>query len=117
MIRFNNAVRALGAILALATLSGCAEYFERRDALSPAGGDAVATNEVTQMVDPWPRASAQRNIGFNGERMENAVQRYRTNRTYPPSTEGTSGSYAPSQASSNSAPVGPTVTAPAAPVK
>jgi len=117
MSRSTNAVCALGLVLALSVLSGCSEYLDRRDTLSLAGGDAVATNEVTQMVDPWPRVSAQRNIGFNGERMENAVQRYRTNRTYPPSTEGTSGSYAPSQASSNSAPVGPTVTAPAAPVK
>jgi hypothetical protein len=117
MSRFDNAMRALGLVLTLTMLSGCAEYFERRDALSPAGGDAVATNEMTQMVDPWPRVSAERNIGFNGERIENAVQRYRTNRTYPPSTEGTSASYAPSQAANNTTPVGPTVTAPAAPVK
>ena len=113
----SNAMRALGLVLALSVLSGCAEYFERRDTLSAAAGDAVAANEITQMVDPWPRVSAQRNIGFNGERMENAVQRYRANRTYEPSNDGTSASYTPSQAPSNTTPVGPTVTAPAAPVK
>ena len=117
MRRSINAMRSLALVLALSGLSGCSEYLERRDALSPAAGDAVATNEITQMVDHLPRASAQRNIGFNGERMENAVARYRTNRTYPPSTEGTSTSYAASQSPNNTTPVGPTVTAPAAPVK
>ena len=113
----SKAVRGLALILVATALSGCAEYFERRDTISSTGGDAVATDVMTQMVDPWPRVSAQRNIGFNGERMENAVQRYRTNQTYPPSSGSTSTSYAPSQAPSNTTPVGPTVTAPAAPVK
>ena len=34
----------------------------------PSSGDAVAANRVTQMVDPWPPASANRNIAFNGEK-------------------------------------------------
>ena len=38
-----------------------------------------------QMVDPWPRDSANRDIAFNGEKMQAAVKRYRTDRVYPPS--------------------------------
>lgn len=117
MRSFSNPARALALACVLTLMSGCTEYLERRDAISPAAGDAVATNEITQMVDPWPRASAQRNIGFDGERIENAVERYRTNRTYPPSNGGTSASYAPAPPPNNTTPVGPTITQPAAPVK
>ena len=82
-------------------MTGCSEYLDRRDTIALGAGDAVATDEMTQMVDPWPRVAAERNIGFNGERMESAVQRYKTNRTYPPSNSGTSTSYAPTPAAAN----------------
>ena len=68
----------------IATLAGCSEYLDRRDTITLNGGNSVATNEVTQMVDPWPRSSADRNIAFNGEKMETAVNRYRTGRVIPP---------------------------------
>jgi hypothetical protein len=68
----------------------------------------VETNKVTQMVDPWPRASANRNISYNGEVIESAYARYRTGRVTPPSGTGTSAAY--QSAPSNTAPVGPTVT-------
>ena len=51
----------------LAALAGCSEYLDRRETISLSGGNAVATNEVTQMVDPWPRDSANRNIAYNGD--------------------------------------------------
>jgi ABC-type uncharacterized transport system auxiliary subunit len=41
----------LGVALA-ALLAGCAEYLDRRDAVSLNAGNAVATDQVTQMVDP-----------------------------------------------------------------
>jgi len=114
-----KAVRALALGLVLVTLSGCSEYLDRRDTISINGGDAVATDKVTQMVDPWPAASAEKNIGFSGERMETAMERYRTNRTYEPIGTGTSATYQPqpTQQPSNTTPLGPTVTQPAAPVK
>ena len=117
MPRHSNTMRALALGLLLATLSGCSEYLDRRDTISLNGGDAVATDRVTQMVDPWSPASANKSIGFNGERMETAVERYRTNRTYEPAGNGTSTTYQPSAAPNNTSPVGPTVTQPAAPVK
>jgi hypothetical protein len=42
------------------------------------------------MVDPWPRASANRNIAFNGEKMQSAVERYRTNKVTAPVNATTS---------------------------
>ena len=61
--------------------------------LRMSGGNAVATNVVTHMVDPWPRESANRNIAFNGARMESAFERYRTNRVITPRGIGTSSAY------------------------
>jgi hypothetical protein len=81
----------------------------------------VATDKVTQMVDPWPRESANRNIAFNGNKMESAFERYRTNKVIPPRGTGTSGTYqqdpGAASAQNNTAPVGPTVTQSSAPVK
>lgn len=115
---FSKFAGALALGLVFAALSGCSEYLDRRDTISLHGGDAVATDKVTQMVDPWPPASAQKTIGFNGERMETAMERYRTNRTYAPVGTGTSATYAaPPTAPANTTPLGPTVTQPAAPVK
>ena len=70
------------------------------------------------MVDPWPPASANRDIAYDGDKMETAVDRYRTGRVIQPRGTGTSGSYdPPPQQPQNTSPVGPTVTQPAAPVK
>jgi hypothetical protein len=117
---FSNALRtfALGALLAV--LGGCSEYIDRRDTIARSGGNAVATNVVTQMVDPWPPESANRNIAFNGQKMQAAVERYRTNRVIPPHAMGTSSAYQEAQGANsqnNGAMVGPSVTQPAAPVK
>jgi hypothetical protein len=114
----SNLVRSLALAAVLAMLAGCSEYLDRRDTIALSGGNAVATNMVTHMVDPWPRDSANRDIDFNGAKMETAIERYRTNKVIPPRGTGTSGSYeAAPAAQNNMAPVGPTVTQPAAPVK
>ena len=114
----NKAMRALALGVVLATLGGCSEYFDRRDTVSLHAGDAVATDKMSQMVDPWPAESANKTIGFNGERMETAMERYRTNRTYAPQGTGTSATYSQAPAApANTSPLGPTVTQPAAPVK
>jgi hypothetical protein len=117
---FSNALRtfALGALLSV--LGGCSEYIDRRDTIARSGGNAVATNVVTQMVDPWPPESANRNIAFNGPKMQAAFERYRTNRVVTPHGIGTSSAYQDAQGANsqnNGAPVGPSVTQPAAPVK
>lgn len=72
-------------------LAGCSDiYFDRRETVVPAAGDAIAANRVTHMVDPWPPASADRNIAFNGEKMQAAVERYRYGRVIPPVNATTS---------------------------
>jgi hypothetical protein len=86
-------------------LAGCSDiYFDRRDTISPAAGDALRANQVTHMVDPWPRSSESRNIAFNGEVMQQAVERYREGRVIPPANATTSSAaYARAQATAASA--------------
>lgn len=103
----SNAVRALALAAAAGMLAGCSEYTDRRDLISIHGGNAVQTNKVTHIIDPWPRASADRSIAYNGEVMGSAYTRYRTGRVTPPSGTGTSTTYQSSP--NNTTPVGPTV--------
>jgi hypothetical protein len=114
---FSNAVRAVGApLLAGALLCGCSDYLVRRETVSQNGGDAFASNRATQMVDPWSRASADKTIAFNGEKMQTAVERYRKNKVIQPRGIGTTDNYA-SQGSDPAAPSASPPAAPAAPVK
>ena len=125
MQSFNRVARTIALAMLLTTVGGCSEYLDRRDPIAASGGNAVATNIVTQMVDPWPPASANRNIAFNGAKMETAQERYRTNRVIVPRGVGTSSTYAEPPApgagaaggQNNSGPVGPSTTPAAAPVK
>ena len=90
-VRAINLGAALGALAVSAVLAGCSEYYrDRRDTLSLSAGDAHASNRVTLMVDPWPRTSGNRNISFNGERMQAAAERYRKGRVTPPQAATTS---------------------------
>jgi hypothetical protein len=74
-------------------LTGCSDiYFDRRESIAAHAGDAVATNKVTHMVDPWPRASSNRNLAFNGERMQGAVVRHRSHTIIQPVSPLTAGS-------------------------
>jgi len=111
-----NSLRVLALTVALATsLAACSEYLDRRETISLNGGNALASNQATQVVDPWPRASANRNIVFNGERMQSAIERYRTNRVFAPVGTGTSSAYGQSssqqqgEAANNTTPLGPTI--------
>ena len=84
---------SLAVLLIAAALAGCSDiYTDRRDTISLTAGDAVATNKLTHMVDPWSRPSANRNIAFNGEKMQSAVERYRQNRITQPVNATTSSS-------------------------
>jgi hypothetical protein len=117
---FSKLAGALALAVAFAALSGCSEYLDRRDTVALSGGNAVATDEITQMVDPWPRDSGNRNINFNGQKMQSAVERYRNNRVIPPNSTGTSAAYQAATSpnangsSNNTTPLGPVVNQPAA---
>ncbi len=112
----NKMLRGLALTGAMVLLASCSQYLDRRETVSLNAGDAIAADRVTMMVDPWPRVSAQRNIRFNGERMQSAVARYRTNRVIGPKVDGTSAAYEAQQAPSAPSegggpkPVGPTIT-------
>ena len=121
---FNRLARAAALGLAFAMLGACSKgYLDRRDTIALSAGDANASNIATQMVDPWPRESANRNIAFNGQKMQSAVERYRNNQVTPPKATSTSSTYGQSQAgtaavpSTSSAPVGQSITQPAAAVR
>lgn len=113
----NNMLRGFALAALFAALAGCSEYLDRRETISLGGGNSVATNEATQMVDPWPRASADRNIAYNGERMESAVARYRANKVIQPHGIGTSSAKYESDSGNSAAPAVPTPPPPPAPVK
>jgi hypothetical protein len=87
----NRAARLVAGaltVIGLGTwLAGCADadrYLDRRDSIALGAGDAVAANSTEQMVDPWPPSSGDKNIPFNGQKMQTAVERYRTGKVIPP---------------------------------
>ena len=85
--RTNARRKRLGAVVVLgAMLGGCSDiYFDRRETIALGADDHIAANRVAQMVDPWPRYVGNKNIAFNGERMQGAVERYRRHEVIPAS--------------------------------
>jgi hypothetical protein len=80
-----------GAVLLASVLAGCSDiYYDRRETVSFAAGNAVANAQAVHTVDPWPVASANRNIDGNGIRVAGAIERYRTGRVIQPRGTGTS---------------------------
>ena len=109
--------------LAVLAVGGCAReqvydphgYLDRRDSIELSAGDANASNIAMQMVDPWPRYAGDKNIAYNGQRMQAAVERYRNNQVIPPrgisasTTYGAPSNGGPSGGANNNTPVGPTI--------
>jgi hypothetical protein len=83
-----------GAVLLASALAGCSDiYYDRRETVTFAAGDSVATAQAVQVIDPWPAAAYNRNIAYNGPRVAGAIERYRTGRIIEPKGTGTSTSY------------------------
>ena len=55
--RTERSHKTLAALIAFgALLGGCSDiYYDRRETIALGADDHIATNRVTQMVDPWPR--------------------------------------------------------------
>jgi hypothetical protein len=84
----------VAAVLIAATLAGCSDlYLDRRETVALGAADAVAINRVTHMVDPWPVAAADRNITYNGDKMQSAAARYRTGKIIQPKGLGTTSTW------------------------
>jgi hypothetical protein len=58
-------------------LAGCNQYWERKDTISFAAGDAVAHNSALETPDPWPHGVYDEAILSNGNHAQRAVERYR----------------------------------------
>jgi hypothetical protein len=66
-------------------LGGCSDiYYDRRETVALGADDHIAVNRVEQMVDPWPRYVGNKNIAFDGQRMQAGVERYRNGKIIPP---------------------------------
>jgi hypothetical protein len=67
-------------------LQGCYEddYLSRRDTISLGAGDAIAVNQATHTIDPWPPHAKNTEIHLEGERARVAVERYQQNKSLPP---------------------------------
>lgn len=87
---------AAGAFGLALWLGGCSDlYWDRREGVSLSANDAVAANSITQMVDPWPPNSGNKTIPYNGQKMQVAVERYRTGTVIPPVSAVTSDAAVP----------------------
>jgi hypothetical protein len=88
----HSIVRTLAlSVMLAAALAGCSDlYYTRRDTIALSGGDAVAANAAEQVADPWPPYSGKTNIAFNGQKMQSAIERYRTDKVTPPLNPTTS---------------------------
>ena len=84
----------VSALLLLLSVGGCATdvvntaqiydpvdavqpYTQRADKITLSGGDAQAVNTRIHEVDPWPRNVGDKRIVVNGQKMADAVYRYR----------------------------------------
>lgn len=75
-----------GLTIVTSGLAGCYDdtYRARRDTVTLGAGDAVAVNQVTQTIDPWPPYTKNDQISVDGNRLSAAVQRYQQNKSIPP---------------------------------
>jgi hypothetical protein len=60
------------------------QYVQRSDKITLSSGNAQEVNTRIQEIDPWPRNVGNTRIAGDGERMANAVYRYRCNKNAPP---------------------------------
>jgi hypothetical protein len=100
------AVTVAGAALGV-MLGGCSNiYMDRTDQIGLSSGDATAANMAMQTSDPWPAHSGNTNLAFNGQKMQTAVERYRTNTPWVPVDPVTGAATPPTQQTMAVAPGG-----------
>ncbi len=86
--------RIVAAAVLVAVLAGCSDmYYDRRETVSFAANDAAAAAQATQVIDPWPAASAERSHASSGAVVAGAIERYRTCQVVQPRPTTTQGTY------------------------
>lgn len=79
-------IRTVALVAIAGSLGGCwgsvyenpaEQYAQRTDTITLGAGNAKEVNATTHVIDPWPRRVGDRRIAGNGERMVNAVDRYK----------------------------------------
>jgi hypothetical protein len=84
-----TALRTMGklgavALLAVGTGAWDDEENNRVEFVTRGAGDAVAVNQATQTIDPWPPYVKNRKLTLSGDRAHLAMQRYGVNRVLQP---------------------------------
>jgi hypothetical protein len=59
------------------------QYVQRSDKVTLSAGNAQEVNTRIQEIDPWPRNVGNARIAVNGQRMADAVYRYRCGKRAP----------------------------------
>ena len=67
-------------IIVIGLLTGCRDYFDRKDTISLGVGNAVAENKAVQTIDPWPPGVFKKHQTTDGKRLEKAIERYWENK-------------------------------------
>jgi len=98
---------APGLCVMLCACTDPAFYTDHREGITFAGGNAVASNIAVQTIDPWPPSASKRHHPTDGELMQKAIERYRTNKVTPPQGTSTSSvQFTPVLAAPTAAPTG-----------
>jgi len=95
MPRHSDKAKIVTTVVLLgALLAGCSDiYYDRRETVSFAANDAVASAQATQIINPWPRASADRGHTSSGPIVAGAIDRYRNCQVIQPRPSSTAGAY------------------------
>ncbi|ANY82575.1 hypothetical protein BB934_30335 (plasmid) [Microvirga ossetica] len=92
MIGYAKTARTvLVVVIASYCLSACGEYVDRKNTIAFSAGNAVQTNIVTHVIDPWPASSRNRYFATDGQRMQRAVENYRCGKVAEASNNGNGG--------------------------
>lgn len=59
-------------------LGGCQAYTERHEGVTSFAGNSLPVNEAKMAADPWKRNAYNDHIHADGERLGDAVKRYKS---------------------------------------